>query len=91
MDYGSGDYLRVMFRNYEGVVFMGSVGVRSGLAGVLLTAGNGTSVGVSVVNDTVIDVTNISRINGVGIVNEITLIGLPNPAAIYPINNASAY
>lgn len=84
-DYSPTDYLRISFKNYENVLFLTTAELAAGLGGLLMVNGTNSSCQVTVVNNTVIHVNNISRINTVGVGNELYLTGLVNPATIYPI------
>lgn len=64
--------------------------ISSSIKSTLSTNTTTTNNSISVINNTIVHIFNISQINNISTsVNTLTIYGLPNPATIYPIVLAS--
>lgn len=84
-DYTDTDYLRIQYKFYDNLLYLTTPEIAGNITMRLTTNGASSNCPVTVINNTILNVYNISRINTVGIINEMQLQGIVNPSAIYPI------
>jgi|JI10StandDraft_1071094.scaffolds.fasta_scaffold448332_3 hypothetical protein len=62
-DYTNTDYIKIQYKYYENVFFLNNFAITSNIAAALNVNGIITNCMVTVVNNTVINIYNISQIN----------------------------
>ena len=68
-DYSDTDYVRIQYKYYDNLLYLTTPEIAAGLTARLTTNGSTSTCTVTVVNNTMVNVYNISRLNMVGIIN----------------------